>query len=173
MLLRSRGARMYRVPIHFGALCKSTYDRTTRPRQNRQGRQNVRLYLHRGAAAKMFHFSFTVITCFSHIFFFSLFSVFLFSLLGPSIKYVTLFLMIFDPPVTNCHKSWTPQKKYVTLLGPPDVLAKYIRLRFLYVMSVGHYYRNSWEIFWWKNYCFKSKFTQLIYNMKCEEMLKI
>ena len=27
--------------------------------------------------------------------------------LGPSIKYVTLFLMIFDPPtpVTNCHKS--------------------------------------------------------------------
>ena len=30
---------------------------------------------------------------------------------GPSIKYVTLFLMIFDPPpVTNCHKSWTPLK---------------------------------------------------------------
>ena len=29
---------------------------------------------------------------------------------GPSIKYVTLFLMIFDPPppVTNCHKSWNP-----------------------------------------------------------------
>ena len=24
---------------------------------------------------------------------------------GPPIKYVTLFLMIFDPPVTNCHKS--------------------------------------------------------------------
>ena len=33
---------------------------------------------------------------------------------GPSIKYVTLFLMIFDPPpppVTNCHKSWTPPLK--------------------------------------------------------------
>ena len=31
---------------------------------------------------------------------------------GPSIKYVTLFLMIFDPLplVTNCHKSWTPLK---------------------------------------------------------------
>ena len=29
---------------------------------------------------------------------------------GSSIKYVTLFLMIFDPPVTNCHKSWTPLK---------------------------------------------------------------
>ena len=29
---------------------------------------------------------------------------------GPSIKYVTLLLMIFDPlsTVTNCHKSWTP-----------------------------------------------------------------
>ena len=27
-------------------------------------------------------------------------------------KYVTLFLMIFDPPpVTNCHKSWTPPIK--------------------------------------------------------------
>ena len=33
---------------------------------------------------------------------------------GSSIKYVTLFLMIFDPlppPVTNCHKSWTPPLK--------------------------------------------------------------
>ena len=29
---------------------------------------------------------------------------------GPSIKYVTLFLKIFDPPVTSCHKSWTPPK---------------------------------------------------------------
>ena len=29
---------------------------TTRPRQNGYGRQNVRLYVHRGAAAKMLHF---------------------------------------------------------------------------------------------------------------------
>ena len=31
--------------------------------------------------------------------------------MGPSIKYVTLFLMILTPsPVTNCHKPWTPLK---------------------------------------------------------------
>ena len=78
VILRSRGAIMYRAPIHFGALCKSTYTLTTRPRQNGLGRQNVEFYVHRGAAAKMFHFSFTVITCFSHIFFFFLFPFFLF-----------------------------------------------------------------------------------------------
>src|SRR6218665_3269191 len=39
---------------------------------------------------------------------------------GPSIKYVTLFLVNFDPPppVTLCHTSRDPQK-YVTHLGPP------------------------------------------------------
>ena len=70
---------MYRAPIHFGALGKSTYNLTTRPHQNGLGLQNVWFYVHRGAAAKMFHFSFTVITCFSHIFFFFLFRLFSFS----------------------------------------------------------------------------------------------
>ena len=49
---------MYWVPINFGALCKSTYNLTTRPHLNGLGRQNIRLYVHRGAAAKMFHFLF-------------------------------------------------------------------------------------------------------------------
>ena len=52
VLLRSRGAIMYKAPIHFGALCKSTYNQTTRPRQNVLGRQNVRFHVHRGAAAE-------------------------------------------------------------------------------------------------------------------------
>src|SRR6218665_576757 len=45
--------------------------------------------------------------------------------MGPSIKYVTLFLTNFypPPPVTLCHTSRTLQK-YVTHLGPPsDFLA--------------------------------------------------
>src|SRR6218665_4051358 len=37
--------------------------------------------------------------------------------MGLSIKYVTLFLANFDPPVTLCHTSRDPQK-YVTHLGP-------------------------------------------------------
>ena len=43
--------------------------------------------------------------------------------LGPSIKYVTLFLAIFDPPspVTPCHRFRDPPK-YVTRLGPPSDL---------------------------------------------------
>src|SRR6218665_2661186 len=40
--------------------------------------------------------------------------------LGPSIKYVTLFLANFDPsPVTLCHTS-RDSTKYVTHLGSPD-----------------------------------------------------
>src|SRR6218665_4211787 len=40
---------------------------------------------------------------------------------GPSIKYVTLFLAKFDPPspVTLCHTSRNPPKKYATHLGSP------------------------------------------------------
>src|SRR6218665_2925851 len=42
------------------------------------------------------------------------------SRMGPSIKYVTLFLANFDPsPVTH---PGTPPKKYVTHLGPPKFL---------------------------------------------------
>src|SRR6218665_572310 len=37
--------------------------------------------------------------------------------MGPSIKYVTLFLANFDP-LTLCHTSRDP-RKYVTHLGPP------------------------------------------------------
>ena len=70
---------MYRVPIHFGALCKITYNLTTRPHLNGLGRQKVWFYVHRGAEAKMFHFCFTVITCFYHIFLIS-FPFFPFSL---------------------------------------------------------------------------------------------
>src|SRR6218665_965098 len=43
------------------------------------------------------------------------------SALGPSIKYVTLFLINFYPPVTLCHTSRDPPK-YVTHLGPPRFL---------------------------------------------------
>src|SRR6218665_136198 len=41
--------------------------------------------------------------------------------MGPSIKYVTLFLANFEspPPVILCHTSRDPPKKYVTHLGPP------------------------------------------------------
>ena len=116
VLLRSRGARMYRTPIHFGALCKSTYNLTTRQRQNRYGRQNVRLYVHRGAAAKMFHFNFTVIICFSHIsslfFFFFFFSFFLF------------FLFLFSPflsPPSECRPGESPP---LPPLGTPLQLAQ-------------------------------------------------
>src|SRR6218665_3196644 len=41
-----------------------------------------------------------------------------------SIKYVTIFLAIFDPlpPVTLCHTPRDPPRKYVTHLGPPPFL---------------------------------------------------
>src|SRR6218665_321208 len=44
--------------------------------------------------------------------------------MGPSIKYVTLFLANFypPPPVTLCHTSRDPPAKYVTNLGPPRFL---------------------------------------------------
>ena len=90
MLLRSRGVITYRTRMHFGALCKSMYNLSTRPRLNGLGRRNVRFCVHRGAAAKMFHFSsFAVITCFSHIFFFFLFPFFPFSF--------SFFLFFFFP----------------------------------------------------------------------------
>ena len=41
---------------------------------------------------------------------------------GPSIKYVTLFWWFLTPPlppVTNCHKSWTPLKSMSHFLDPP------------------------------------------------------
>src|SRR6218665_3051809 len=45
--------------------------------------------------------------------------------MGPSIKYVTLFLADFDPPspVTLCHTAQDPQK-YVTHLGPPRCFSR-------------------------------------------------
>src|SRR6218665_1855545 len=43
--------------------------------------------------------------------------------MGLSIKYVTLFLANFDPPVTLCHTSRDPQK-YVTHLGPPSIFSR-------------------------------------------------
>src|SRR6218665_1769403 len=44
--------------------------------------------------------------------------------MGPSIKYVTLFLANFDPPppVPLCHTSRDCPRKYVTHLGPPRFL---------------------------------------------------
>ena len=78
-------------PINFGALCKSTYNLTTRPRLYGLGRQNVRCYVHRGAAAKMFHFSVTVITCFSLIFVFFLFSLF------PFFPFILFPFFLFPP----------------------------------------------------------------------------
>src|SRR6218665_420883 len=40
---------------------------------------------------------------------------------GPSIKYVTLFLANFDPPLP-CHTLSHTPRKYVTHLGPPRFL---------------------------------------------------
>src|SRR6218665_2167183 len=47
------------------------------------------------------------------------------TVLGPSIKYVTLFLANFDPPPpdTLCHTHRDPQK-YVTDLGPPPIFTR-------------------------------------------------
>src|SRR6218665_2373943 len=44
---------------------------------------------------------------------------------GPSIKYVTLFLVNFNPPpsVTLCHTSRDPPK-YVTHLGPTPIFSR-------------------------------------------------
>ena len=50
---------------------------------------------------------------------------------GPSIKYVTLFLTIFTPPlppVTNCHKTRTPPLKYVTLSNSEIIILPKARL---------------------------------------------
>ena len=91
---------MYRVPIHFGTLCKISYNLTTRPRQNGLGRQNVRFYVHRGAAAKMFHFSFTVITCFP-IFSISFFFPFFFSSFS-FFSFFSFFLFPFFAAPSEC-----------------------------------------------------------------------
>ena len=90
---------MYRTPIHFGALCKSTYNLTTRPRLNGLGRRNVRFYVHRGAAAKMFHFSFTVITYAYSIFSFSFFFPFF---LFPFFPFFFFSFFPFLPPPSEC-----------------------------------------------------------------------
>ena len=55
------------------------------------------LYVHSGAAAKMFQFSFTVITCFSHIFFFFFFLFFFFPF-----SFFLFFLFSFLPPPSEC-----------------------------------------------------------------------
>ena len=99
VLLRSRGAIMFLTPIHFGAICKNTYNLTTRPRQNGLERRNLRFYAHRCASAKMFHFSFTVITCFSHIFFFFLFPFFPF----PPFLFFLFFLFLPPQPYQECN----------------------------------------------------------------------
>src|SRR6218665_890767 len=45
--------------------------------------------------------------------------------MGPSIKYVTLFLANFySPPVTLCHTYRDPTQKYVTHLGPPRFFSR-------------------------------------------------
>src|SRR6218665_1642391 len=46
--------------------------------------------------------------------------------MGPSIKYVTLFLANFEPPlpVTLCHTSRDCPRKYVTHLGPPPIFSR-------------------------------------------------
>src|SRR6218665_2760140 len=58
-------------------------------------------------------------------------SSFLFFLLalGPSIKYVTLFLANFDPPppVTLCHTSRNPQKSASHISDPPPFLVGLIK----------------------------------------------
>src|SRR6218665_25590 len=46
-------------------------------------------------------------------------------IMGPSIKYVTIFLANFDPPspVTLCHTTLDP-RKYVTHLGPSQIFSR-------------------------------------------------
>ena len=68
---------------------------------------------------------------------------------GPSIEYVTLFLMIFDPPppVTNCHKSWTPSglihtltmksKKNLVILYASKVLQIFVMMILLFLQFIG------------------------------------
>ena len=105
---------MYWAPIHFGTLCKNTYNITTCPRQNGHGRQNVRLYVYRdrGATAKMFQFSFAVITYASPIFSFSLFFFFPFFLF-----FLFLFFLfsLFCRPLKSAARGESPP------LPPPSV----------------------------------------------------
>ena len=71
--------------------------------------------------------------------------------MGPSIKYVMLFLRIFDPPppVTNCHKSSTsplkvchtsePPPRYLEITLPSDIFADISTTIFM-CMFAGHLY---------------------------------
>ena len=73
--------------------------------------------------------------------------------MGPSMKYVTLFLMIFDPlppPVTNCHKSWTPPPLKVCHTSEQKVNKQISRMETALINYNRHYYiLNNNKIPYW------------------------